>query len=172
MRKKGSLQELQQLRMVAANMFDKAMAPVEIAQLLGVDDQTVRRWRRMYNAAGREALQLHNGAGRPVKMSDEHKQQFLEMLKLEPKAHGIDSYLWTTKLMARLIFDKFGISYHHDHVGVILHELGWSPQIPARRAKERDAVKIAEFRDKTWVELEKKAGPKEGRSSSPTKWAS
>lgn len=158
--------------MVAANMFDTAMAPADIALLLGVDDQTVRRWRRMYRTGGREELQLHNGAGRPMKMSDEQKQQFLEMLKLGPEAHGIDSYLWTTKLMARLILDKFAISFHHDHVGVILHELGWSPQIPARRAKERDEAKIAEFRDKTWVELEKKVGPKEEPWSSQMRSAS
>lgn len=169
MRKTGSLVELQQLRLLAANLFDQQVSPKDIAKVLGVDDQTVRAWRRAYRKEGRPALALRKSSGRPVKLSADQKLQLVELLKFEPKAHGMDAYLWTTKLIARLIVEKFGVTHHHDHVGVILHELGWSPQIPTRRAKERDEQRINDWRDKTWMEIEKKVGPKAASSSSPMK---
>ena len=169
MRKTGSLVELQQLRLLAANLFDQQMSPKDIANVLGVDDQSVRRWRRAYLKEGRQVLALRRSSGRPIKLSAEQKQQLVELLKCEPKAYGIDAYLWTTKLIARLILEKFGVTHHHDHVGVILHELGWSPQIPTRRAKERDEQRISDWRDKTWMEIEKKVEPKVERSFSPMK---
>jgi transposase len=169
MRKPGSLAELRQLRLLASNLFDQQMSPKDIANVLGVDDQSVRRWRRAYLKEGRQALALRRSSGRPVKLSDEQKRQLVEMLRHEPKVYGIDAYLWTTRLIARLILEKFGVTHHHDHVGVILHELGWSPQIPTRRAKERDERRISDWRDKTWMEIEKKVEPKAEPSSSPMK---
>jgi transposase len=158
MRRKGSLQEWERIRNVAANMLDRQMKPKEIALLLGVDDQTVRQWRRLYLKKGRDGLVSRKSPGRPRKLTAEQRQQFLEMLKRPPKEFGFDTFLWTTKMMAKLILEKFGVSHHHDHIGVLLHELGWSPQIPARRAKERDEKRIAEWRDQTWAEIKKSPG--------------
>lgn len=169
MRRKGSPEHWEQLRHIAANMFDQQMSPKEIAPLLGVDDQTLRKWRRLYRKSGREGLASGRSTGRPRKLSAEQKEQFLEMLRQGPEAYGMDSYLWTTRLMAKLILEKFGVSHHHDHIGVMLHELGWSPQVPARRAKERDEAKIAEWRETIWPALEKKVSPKVELSSSPTR---
>ena len=150
-------------------MFDRQKPSKEIASVLDVDDQTVRQWRRLYVRSGREALASRKPTGRPRKLTCEQKQQMLEMLKREPREFGLDTFLWTTKLIAKLVLDKFGVSHNHDHIGVILHELGWSPQIPARRARERDEQRIAAWREQTWPELEKKVGRKEGRSFSATK---
>ena len=61
----------------------------------------------------------------------------LGWLAQAPKDHGYDAYLWTTPLMARLIHDKFGVQFHHDYVGEMLHQLGWSCQRPAKRAGGR-----------------------------------
>ena len=92
------------------------------------------------------------------------------MLAQGPAAHGYgEAYLWTTKLIARLIKDKFGVDHHHDHVGVILHELGITPQVPARRAKERDEARISQWRDTFWPALLKKVPTKGARSSRPTR---
>src|SRR5438067_490444 len=126
MRRKGSPEQWERTRHLAANMFNQQMESKQIAALLGVDDQTVRHWRRLYLRAGRGALDSGRSPGRPRKLSGEQRQQLLELLRLTPKACGIDSYLWTTKLIARLVLERFGVRHHHDHIGVLLHELGWS----------------------------------------------
>src|SRR2546429_3989311 len=52
--------------------------------------------------------------------------------------HGHRTNLWTTARIAELIRREFGVQYHRDHVGRLMHALNWSPQKPERRALERD----------------------------------
>jgi transposase len=159
MRTHGSPQELERVRLIAANMFEQGMAPKPIASILGVDDQTVRRWRRVWNHDGRTTggLLARKAPGSSPKLTDEQKHELLELLKREPATYGfVDAHLWTTKLMAKLIEQRFGVRHHHDHVGYLLRQLGWSVQRPARRAKERDETRIAQWRDEVWPALEKK----------------
>jgi putative transposase len=170
MRTKATLAELERLRMIAADRFDEGRTPAEIAAFLGVRPQTVREWRRDYLAGGRAALASAKPTGRPRKLTDAQRQALPALLTAGPAACGFaDAHLWTTRLVARLIKERFGVDHHHDHVGVILHELGVSPQVPARRAKERDEARIAAWRGGLWPALLKKVPPRAGRSSSPTR---
>ena len=50
---------------------------------------------------------------------------------------------------------EFGISYHPDHLGRILHDLGFSPQKPQQRARERDEEAIARWRKQDWPRIKK-----------------
>jgi transposase len=159
MRKKGSPEQWDQKRKTAAKLFGQ-MEPKEIAKVLEVDPQTVRHWRRLYLRSGLRALASRKPSGRPRKLTWEQKLQLLEMLRLPPRDFGMDSFLWTTRLIAKLVLNQFGVSHHHDHIGVLLHELGWSPQVPARRAKERDEKRIDLWRRAFWPDLLKKVGPK------------
>ena len=45
---------------------------------------------------------------------------------------------------------RFGVEYTLAGMDVLLHRLGWSVQVPARRAAERDEEKIARWREETW----------------------
>jgi putative transposase len=170
MRKPGSAESWEARRMIAANLFDQGKEPKEVAAIVGAAAQTVREWRRDYLKGGRAALASTRPTGRPRKLSDAQRQQLLTLLAQGPTAHGYaDAHLWTTKLIARLIKAKFGVDHHHDHVGVLLHELRWSPQVPARRAKERDEARIAAWRDTLWPALLKKVPRRRARSSSATR---
>jgi transposase len=47
--------------------------------------------------------------------------------------------------------ERFGIEYTLAGLDVRLHRIGWSVQVPARRAVERDeAATIAAWREETW----------------------
>jgi transposase len=157
MRKKGTADQWQRLRNIAANMLDRKMKPAAIAGLLDVDAQTVRSWNRAYRKGGREALASRKPPGRPPRMSVEQKRRLAAMLLKTPAECGFcDRHLWTQQLIADLIVREFGVSYHHDHVGVILCELGFTHQKPARRARERDEARIDAWRRETWPALLKK----------------
>jgi transposase len=156
MRKKGTGEEWQRLRNVAANMFDQKMQPAQIALLLGVAVQTVRTWRRGYRKGGRAALASHKPPGRPMALGEAHRDQLAHLLEKTPAECGFDRYLWTQQLIAELIQREFGVSYHHDHIGVILKQMGFTHQKPARRARERDEVRIQGWRLEVWPALLKK----------------
>jgi transposase len=156
MRKKGSLAEWELRRNLAINMLDQGMQPSAVATAMNVDPQTVRAWRRAYLARGREALASRKPPGRPARLSFEQRQQLSEMLLKTPLQCGFGRYLWTQQLIADLVQREFGVSYHHDHIGVILQQMGFTHQKPARRARERDEAKIEAWRQEVWPALQKK----------------
>src|SRR5207237_7480450 len=51
----------------------------------------------------------------------------------------------------------FGVCYHKDHVGRLLKELHWTPQVPIRRAIQRDEEAIERWRKEVWPELQQRA---------------
>lgn len=142
--------------MIAANLFDQKLATAQIAAALEADDQTVRRWRRVYNKSGRDGLRLNKHPGRPPLLREADREKLAELLLKTPAECGLDKYLWTTQLIAELIAREFNVRYHHDHVGVILGAMGFTHQKPARRARERDEAKIDAWRRETWPALLKK----------------
>ncbi|WP_425465604.1 helix-turn-helix domain-containing protein [Nonomuraea turkmeniaca] len=53
---------------------------------------------------------------------------------------------WTLARVTALVGRLFHVSYTPRGISYLLHQLGWSPQVPQRRAAERDEEAIA-----TWV---------------------
>ena len=56
--------------------------------------------------------------------------------------------LWTRGRIAAVIRLAFGVSYHPTHVGRLCKAIRWSPQKPARRARQRDEAAIARWRER------------------------
>lgn len=150
MRTEAFIHVLQERRRIAARGFDMGMDARQIAQLIDTHPQTIRAWRRLYQAGGWEALRAKPHLGPRCKLTDEQKQQFLALLQQSPEHYGYGHGPWTTRRMAQLILDRFGVTYHHDHVGVIMHEMGYSWQLPAKQARERDEAAIRRWREETW----------------------
>lgn len=157
MRKKGTREEWDRVRAIAANMLDAGKGPAEIAPQPGVAAQTVREWRRAYRAGGRGALVSRKPPGRPALLRKAQREQLAGLLVKAPAECGFPGrHLWTQQLIADLVAREFGVNYHHDHVGVVLKDMGFTHQKPARRARERDEQKVAAWRHETWPALLKK----------------
>jgi len=56
-----------------------------------------------------------------------------------------------------MIESEFGVSYHPDHIGRLMHDLGWTPQKPERRALERNEEEIERWKQKQWPRIKKTA---------------
>ncbi|WP_432082840.1 helix-turn-helix domain-containing protein [Streptomyces sp. WAC 04229] len=57
---------------------------------------------------------------------------------------------WTLARVAELIPRLFGYRYTPYGVSDLLHRLGWSRQVPAHRAVERDEQAVARWREEQW----------------------
>jgi transposase len=55
--------------------------------------------------------------------------------------------------MAGVIRLEWGVTSHPTHVGRLCQGIRWSPQKPARRARQRDAAAITRWRDDLWPAL-------------------
>ena len=73
-------------------------------------------------------------------------QQLAEILDEGPVTQGWDDARWTLARVAEVIERRFAITYMLRGVSYLLHRIGWTPQVPARRAVERDADAIAAWR--------------------------
>jgi len=73
-----------------------------------------------------------------------------------PMMHGYRTNLWTTARIAEMIGHEFGVQYHRDRVGRLMHSLNWSPQKPERRALERNDQAIEHWKQKRWPRIKKR----------------
>ena len=55
--------------------------------------------------------------------------------------------------MTRLIGRLFHVSYTLRGTSYLLHRMGWTPQVPAHRATERDEDAITAWRTQTWAKV-------------------
>jgi transposase len=72
--------------------------------------------------------------------------------------------VWTAARVRTLIGRKFHISYSISGVTRLLHRMGYSVQMPARPAAERDEDAITGWREARWQEV-KPSGRRPARSS-------
>ena len=147
---------LQRRRLKAAVLFDRGLAPAEVARRCGVSCQSASRWQTAWTRGGPPALKKAPKAGRPARLRRQDLTALKRALKQGPGAHGFATELWTTQRVAKVIHDQFAVQYHPDHVGRLLGQMGWSCQRPATRAIQRDEPAIRRWEKATWPRLKKK----------------
>jgi transposase len=156
MRPHGSPKELERRRQRAIALLQEGYQPVDVASILGVDRRSVRRWNETHRKKGEEGIQAKQASGRPPKLDSKDLRKLEKSLLKGSKKAGFPTDLWTCPRIAHLIKSLFGVNYHVDHIGRILHDLGWSPQKPERRAIERNETRIKEWIKVDWPRIKKK----------------
>jgi len=112
-----------------------------VARILGVRPSSIHRWRRL--ARKSQGLDSRPNSGRPPRLSAYHLRKLERLLRQGAKKHGWPNQLWTADRVARLIRERFGISFHPEHVRKVLKErLNWTSQKPKRKARERDDKEV------------------------------
>ena len=142
MRPPGSPEALERRRMRALTLLKEGLPPVEVARQLRIDRRSVRRWRARYRRRGPSSLLARPAPGRPPKLNTARKRKLERTLGRGARAAGYPPDLWTYPRVAELIRRLWRVRYHVDHVGRLLRSMGWSPQKPERRARERDEEAI------------------------------
>lgn len=128
-----------------------------IAAALGVSEETVSRWLARADETGPQSLRSRASPGPPPKLTDAQKRLIPEFLWHGAEAYGFRGEVWTCARVARVIEEEFGVRYHKDHVGRLLRELRWTPQMPIRRAIQRDEEAIRRWRAEVWPQLRQRA---------------
>jgi len=113
------------------------------------------RWFNAWRRGGAKALKVRSSPGRPVKLKPAQQRRLVRLLLKGPLARGYRTNLWTTARIAELVQQEFGVHYHRDHIGRVMHSLNWSHQKPETRAIERDEEAIARWKKKDWPRVKK-----------------
>ena len=144
----------EQVRLQAAELFAQGAGPGEVAQALRVSTKSACQWRRAWKAGGEAALASKGPGGNPCKLDEAQVAQLRAALDAGPAAYGWNcDQRWTLARATSLVMRLFGVSYTLRGMSCLLHRLGYSPQVPAHRAVERDEDAIAEWRTATWAKV-------------------
>lgn len=155
MRPFGSAKALEARRRRAMALLAQDRSLREVARKVGCHPSAVMRWRNAARRGGPTALRSKPVPGRPPRLRRRQIDRLVRLLLKGPLAHGYSTDVWTTKRIADLIAKEFGVRYHRDHVGRLLHRLKWSCQKPDRRALERNEERIEQWKREEWPRIKK-----------------
>ena len=125
----------------------------EVAEALSVTERSVNRWLTISRDRGLEGLRSVPIPGRPPALSPAQRRMIPEFLWHGPEAYGLRGSLWTCGRIAKVIEEEFGVAYDKGHVSRLLRQLRWTPQMPIRRASQRDEAAIRLWRTEAWPRL-------------------
>ena len=133
-------------------------SPTQVAKVLGMGRSTIFRWKAAYLSGGDAALAAKPVPGRPSQLSEHHRATLFAIIRdTDPRAHGFTPALWTRELVRQLIESRFGISFTIARVGVIMREMGLSPQRPVYRAVQRDEDRVVAWREVDFPGIQEEA---------------
>lgn len=165
MRPKGSKKKLEIRRRTAVALRKQGLTVRQVAKQMKCAPSSVTRWTQAIDQEGESGLDSKPQAGGHSRMTEAQKRELQRLLVAGPRAAGFHNELWTLSRVARAIEDKFGIRYHVSHVHRLLHAMGFSPQKPARLARERNDDAVEDFRGRRWPAIKKKRSGKGAPSS-------
>src|SRR4051812_22342910 len=156
---------LEALRLRAAHARQLGYDVSDIATIPGVREETVSRWCSRYERGGQEALP-GDRTGRPIgsgrRLTGDQERAIQQAIETQtPEKLGISSALWTRQAVQELIKQQIGIRLPIRTVGEYLRRWGFTPQKPVRKAYKQDPLAVAEWLEKTYPEIERRAA-KEG----------
>jgi transposase len=157
MRDKGSPEEHEHRRLLAVQRLLEGYTAQEVAEFLGVDPRSVRRWVAAYREAGAEGLLSHPVSGRPPKLTHIQEKIVRRWLGDSPAKHGFQTELWTASRLGLLIQEEFGIHLNPRYLSVWLRDRGFTPQKPQRVPRERDPGAIAAWLESDWPRIKRRA---------------
>ena len=143
----------ERIRMEAAEVFATGQDNATVTKELRVSVRSVQRWRRSWQEGGRQTLHSKGSAARPK--LDEALFAVLEQeLAKGSVAHGWPDQTWTLARIKTLIGRRFHRTLTLSAIARMLRHHGWSHQVPARRALERNEEAVAGWVKETWPSVE------------------
>ena len=157
------------LRRVAVELLQDGMTQEAVAERLQVSLSSIKRWKKAFQQGGLAALAPKPRKPTGRRLSTSQGDRLRQILIAGPLVAGFSTDLWTCRRVAEVVRREFDISYHPDHLGRILHDLGFSPQNPHRRPRDRDEAAIVRWRREDWPRIKKRAAAVKLPSSCSTK---
>jgi transposase len=149
-------------RLSACEALENGISADDVAKVLKVSRASLFEWQKTYRAHGAEALRTKKARGPKSKLDDGQMSQLYRLIaENDPRRLSFGPALWTRGMIQELILRRFGVRLSIVSVGNVLGKLGMSPQRPLYRAYEQDPEKVAEWKGKTFPQIQVRA-KKEG----------
>jgi transposase len=151
----------QQLRNQAIRLRKKGMTYRDIAEIVGVNYDTVGRWYRDYKKYGAQGIKIKQrgrkqGDQRTLTPEQEKRIQ-KAIVDKDPDQLKLPFALWTRIAVQQLIKQLLSINMPIRTVGEYLSRWGYTPQKPLRRAYEQNPKMVNRWLDEQYPDIVAKA---------------
>jgi transposase len=147
---------LEEIRRMAVQRVWEGEDPSEVMESYGFCRTTIYKWLRAAEGKrrGLDALRSRKATGRPPKLTKSQQRQVFRWVNgKDPRQYGFDFGLWTRKVVAEMVSDKFDIKLSLASIGKVLATVGLTPQKPLTRAYERDPEAIKAWKRETYPSI-------------------
>lgn len=144
----------------AFELMQKGWKACRIAEALGVSKAAVSQWKDRLEQQGPAAWRTCSRPGRPPRLTQEQLEMLPSMLSQGAPAWGFRGEVWTCARVGCILRWQFGVHYHTGYVAQLLKRVQFSPQVPQKRAAQRDEQAIEHWRRVLWPALKKRRASK------------
>lgn len=156
--RKLSPKTLEEIRTRAVQRVHDGESPEKVIKVLGFSRACIYNWLARYRGGGWHALKSGKGTGRPRKLSGRQISWiYRTVIGKDPLQLKFSFALWTRAMVVTIIKKQFGIKLSESSVGRLLRQLGLSCQKPLYRAYQQNPEAVAEWKEKVFPEIKKKA---------------
>ena len=132
----------------------------EIAEVIGVDDTTISRWRSAWRQRGDAAFEASNVIGHnPRTYTDEEEAWIVQQLTAhpDPRDFGYARTGWTLALIQHWLLQHFGKAPDISNIRRMLLRHNFSTRTAQKQAREAKEEEIRRFREVLWPEIQAQA---------------
>jgi transposase len=138
--------ELTELRKRGVSAVQDGQPPKLVAKVLGVQRSTLFGWLARYRRGGWGALDARKRGGRPPKLTARMLEWIYNTVAMkDPRQMKFPFALWTSVMVAELVWRQFGIRLSKASVCRLLNQLGLSPQKPLWHAFQQDPERVEKW---------------------------
>lgn len=134
----------------------------EAAQICEVEVRSIFRWQRQYLEAGVDGLRPRPRPGKKPLLTPEQRLELAQLIEAGPEEAGLDTGIWTARLVGEQIRKRFEVSYADSHVRRLLHKLGFSVQFPRKKLAKADHEAQATWLKETLPALQERVKAEHG----------
>jgi transposase len=131
-----------------------------MAEKLDVTQSAVTKWLAAYVARGFDGLSPGRAPGPHSRLSPEQLDELARVIEGGSVAAGFTSGVWTGRMVAGFIRDRFGVAYSWKYVPELLHKLGFSVQRPRKKLSRADHEAQEFWLRETFPKLKKSPSPR------------
>jgi transposase len=149
--------ELERRRRLAVDRIREGKKQTEVAQFLGVNVRTIRRWMHEFRQAGAAGLAARPRQGAKPKLTLAQEKEVLSWFWKSPRELGLKTDLWTGRQIVALIQQKFRVRMNPNYICSWLAKRRITRQKPRRKPRERREEDIKHWLRSDWPRIQSQA---------------
>lgn len=150
-----SREEREENRREAGKMFQRGRSQAEVAKKFNVSRAAACKWYATWDKEGLRGLDSKGPPGFDSMLDEKGRKKFKTAILKGPLPAGYETNLWTINRLVEVLKKTTKVKFGPVRTWQIVRSLGFTPQKPALRAKERDEEKIADWKTRRLPSLKK-----------------